>query len=113
MSKKYFKDLDDCEKCIIVQMCEDIENRDIVFISTDKRFKVMGKNRSFMSDWTYNLCRWGFARKSRNSDFHAQQHPRWACMRGKRTNDLTAVKISRLYGCSLARADCIGLQSAC
>lgn len=75
MSKKYFKDLDDCEKCIIVQMCEDIENRDIVFISTDKRFKVMGKNRSFMSDWTYNLCRWGFARKSRNSDFHAQQHP--------------------------------------
>ena len=76
MSKKYFKGIEDYEKSIIPQMCQAIESRSIVFISTDKRFKVMSAGENgYLYDWTYNLCRWGFARKSRNSDFHAQQHP--------------------------------------
>lgn len=75
MSKKYFKGIEDHEKCVIPQMCQAIESRSIVFISTDKRFKVMSAGENgYMYDWTYNLCRWGFARESRNSHFHAQQH---------------------------------------
>ena len=75
MSKKYFKGIEDHEKSIVSGICKDIESRKIVFICTDKRFKIMSAGENgYLYDWTYNFCRWGFARKSRNSDFHATQH---------------------------------------
>ena len=75
MRTKYFSPVQDYEISIISDICADIENGRITIISTDRKFKIVSPGANgYLYDWTYNFCRWGFAKKSRNSEFHAQQH---------------------------------------
>lgn len=75
MRTKYFSNLEDCDRVIIADICKDIENGRITIISTDRKFKIVSPGANgYLYDWTYNFIRFGFAKKSKSSDFHAQQH---------------------------------------
>ena len=75
MKKTYFAGIEDHDRVIISGICQDIEAGRITIISTDKKFKIVSPGENgYLYDWTYNFIRFGFARKSRSSDFHAQQH---------------------------------------
>lgn len=75
MRTKYFSNLEDCDRAIIADICKDIETGRITIISTDRKFKIVSPGANgYLYDWTYNFIRFGFARKSRTSDFYAQQH---------------------------------------
>jgi hypothetical protein len=76
MRTKYFSGVEDHDRVIIAGICSDIENGRITVISTDRKFKIVSPgDNGYLFDWTYNFIRFGFARKSRSSEFHAQQHP--------------------------------------
>ena len=74
MTTKYFSNLQEYDIMNIAEVCEAIETKAVILVCTDKRFKVIVPRGGYPSGWTYNIIRWGFARKCRNSDFHAQQH---------------------------------------
>lgn len=75
MRTKYFSGIEDHDRAIIAGICSDIENGRISIISTDRKFKIVSPGANgYLYDWTFNFIRFGFVRKSRNSDFHAQQH---------------------------------------
>lgn len=72
---KYFSGVEAHEIRIISDICADIEAGRITVFSTDRRFKIMSPGANgYMYDWTYNFCRWGFAKCARNTQFHAAQH---------------------------------------
>lgn len=77
--KKYFNEIGDFEKGIIETMCEAIESRRVFVVASNKRWKMLchseGNAVHYVYDYTYNLIRWGFAKKARNTDFHAALHP--------------------------------------
>ena len=75
MRTKYFSGIEDHDRAIIAGICSDIENGRITIISTDRKFKIVSPgSNGYLYDWTYNFIRFGFAKKSRSSEFHAQQH---------------------------------------
>lgn len=72
---KYFKDIKEEDKLIIKGMCEIIEKGTCFIVANEKRWKFLSRESNMYTyDYTYNLCRFGFARKARNSDFHAALH---------------------------------------
>ena len=76
MKTKYFSGVEASDLSIIAGICSDIENGRITVISTDRKFKILSPGTSgYLFDWTYNFIRFGFAKGSRSSKFHAQQHP--------------------------------------
>lgn len=76
MATSYFKNISEIDKFIINNICRQIENDGIFCVSTDKKFKLLGRESSLYTyDYTYNFIRFGFATKARNTDFHAKQHP--------------------------------------
>lgn len=74
--EKYFKNLEDCEVSTVVTMCEAIELKRLHIVCAGRKFKflVTGEN-GYTYDYTYNLCRWGFAKKSRANNCVAMLHP--------------------------------------
>ena len=71
----YFSGIEEHDRAIIAGICSDIENGRITIISTDRKFKIVSPGANgYLYDWTYNFIRFGFAKKSRSSEFHAQQH---------------------------------------
>ena len=74
MATKHFTNLEEYEKGIICEMCKAIESRKALIIAAGSRWKVLVPGENYTYDYTYNLIRWGFARKARNTDHHAQLH---------------------------------------
>lgn len=76
MKKEDFTKVDECDLINIRSMCKAIEARTCFVIASNKRWKmiVAGDNK-YPYDYTWNLIRWGFARKARGTDFYAQLHP--------------------------------------
>ena len=77
--KKYFNNVEEYEKSSIVAMCEAIESKQLHIVCTTNKFKMLVTRSRYTYDYTYNLCRWGFARKSRNNDRLAMLHPYTHC----------------------------------
>ena len=77
MANKTFNKLEDHELYSVVEMCKAIENKRVVLVCSDKRWKMIVPSceSGYPYDYTYNLMRWGFATKARNSDHHARLHP--------------------------------------
>lgn len=76
MTTKYFSNIEDHDRVIIAGICSDIENGRITVISTDRRYKIVSPGENgYLYDWTYNFIRFGFAKKARNTEFYAAQHP--------------------------------------
>ena len=75
MKTKYFSGIEEHDRLIIAGICADIEAGRITIISTDRKFKLVSPGANdYLYDWTYIFIRFGFAKKSRLSEFHAQQH---------------------------------------
>lgn len=65
----------ECERQSIVSMCEAIEAKALHIVCTNNHFKFLVTGASgYTFDYTFNLCRWGFARKARNNDHLAMLH---------------------------------------
>ena len=80
MKARYFKDLNEYEKATITTMCEAIESKKLHIVCTTNKYKMLvTASNGYTYDYTYNLCRWGFARKSRNNDQLAILHPYTPC----------------------------------
>lgn len=74
--KKYFNNIEENEKSIIKTMCEAIESKKLHIVCNTNKFKMLvTASNGYTYDYTYNLCRWGFAKKSRSSDWLAVLHP--------------------------------------
>ncbi|MBR4983217.1 MAG: hypothetical protein IKY94_11730 [Lachnospiraceae bacterium] len=73
--KKYFENIEEHEKIIIAGMCKAIESGSMTAIVAGKRWKAVEPDRSYILDWSYNLQRWGFAKKARGSEHHLALHP--------------------------------------
>lgn len=73
---KIFKNLNEGDVNIIQFICKLIEEDKIYFVANNKRYKILSReSERYTYDYTYNFCRWGFAKKARNTDFHAALHP--------------------------------------
>ena len=74
--KKYFANLESYELSSVTAMCEAIESKRLHIVCAGNKFKflVTGEN-GYTYDYTFNLCRWGFARKARNNSHLAMLHP--------------------------------------
>jgi hypothetical protein len=75
MARNYFNNVEQYEITVISEMCKAIETRKALIIAGGKRWKMLVSGENYTYDYTYNLIRWGFARKARNTDHHAQLHP--------------------------------------
>ena len=76
MKENYFTGFDrENDLCVLQSMCSAIEKNQMFCIcnaaATKFRFCVAGEN-GYPYNYTWNLIRWGFARKARNSDYDAQ-----------------------------------------
>ena len=74
MATKHFTNLEEYEKEIICEMCKAIESKKALIIAAGSRWKFLVSGANYTYDYTFNLIRWGFARKARGTDFHAQLH---------------------------------------
>jgi hypothetical protein len=73
MAKKYFINVvDDYEKNIIATMCEAVENQNIIAFATNNKVKFIQPLNTGISDWTYNLIRYGFAKSAKNNPYLAR-----------------------------------------
>lgn len=72
--KKYFKNIEEHEIFSVREMCKAIEGKSVFVVCTENKWKMLVSNGKYTYDYTFNLCRWGFARKAKNSDFLACLH---------------------------------------
>lgn len=77
MANKLFNNLNEYEIYSVCEMCEAIERKRVVLVCSNKRWKMIvpSDTTGYPYDYTYNLCRWGFATKARGSEHHARLHP--------------------------------------
>lgn len=73
--KKYFNNIEEHEKTQIANICKLVESKQIFIVASGAKYKILSReNEAYTYDYTYNLIKWGFARKARNTDFFAQVH---------------------------------------
>lgn len=72
---KKFKDVSEDDKRIISNMCSLIEKQHVFVVASGKRWKLLSReSENYTYDYTYNLVRFGFAKKAKGTDFAAQLH---------------------------------------
>lgn len=73
MAKKFFTNVvEDYEKNIITTICEAVENHNITAIATNNKVKFIQASNAGISDWTFNLIRFGFAKSAKNNSHLAR-----------------------------------------
>jgi hypothetical protein len=73
--KNYFNNIEEHEKTQIANICKLVESKKLFIVASGAKYKILSReNESYTYDYTYNLIKWGFARKARNTDFFAQLH---------------------------------------
>lgn len=66
--KKYFNNINESDLYSIREMCKAIESKKVFIVCTDSKFKMLVSGANYTYDYTYNLCRFGFAQNSLASD---------------------------------------------
>lgn len=72
--KNYFKNVEEHEICAIQFMCKAIELKKLHIVCTNANYKMLVSDGNYTYDYTYNLCRFGFAKVSRKSKHLAMLH---------------------------------------